>query len=291
MIYDRKVVCCGNVLEIYEYKEPIKTGYTNKIEKKKREQTKEIKLENYNRSLKRTKQTIRQLVNTNYCPNKSSFLTLTFKENITDYDVAFSFWKRFKQKVERKYNLKLSYLGVVEFQERGAIHFHICLFNVPFLKHSELYEIWTSTCGAGGVYIEKIGANQADNVGAYITKYLSKDMVDFFDNEYKGKKRYFKSRNLKEPEVVKMDMSYQEQREYYNNFMEELKDNVVFEYTSKEFEITKKQEIISYHEFEDVETGDIVYIEKEKELNEEVIAIQQLTYKQIVLEKNSLFRI
>ena len=28
--YDRKVVCCGNVLEVYEYKEPIKCGYKNK---------------------------------------------------------------------------------------------------------------------------------------------------------------------------------------------------------------------------------------------------------------------
>ena len=53
--YDRKVVCCGNVLEVYEYKEPIKTGYKNKIEKKPREQTLEVKLENFHRSIKRTK--------------------------------------------------------------------------------------------------------------------------------------------------------------------------------------------------------------------------------------------
>ncbi|MGL6125467.1 MAG: rolling circle replication-associated protein, partial [Metamycoplasmataceae bacterium] len=123
-------------MEVYEYLEPIKEGYKNKIEKQEREKTTLVKLENYSRSIKRTKQTIRQLVNTNFCQDSSSFLTLTFKNNITDYDVAFNYWKLFKRKIERKYSLKLSYLGVVEFQERGAIHFHICLFNVPYLKHS-----------------------------------------------------------------------------------------------------------------------------------------------------------
>ena len=193
--YDRKVVCCGNVLEVYEYKEPIKCGYKNKIEKKPREQTFDVKLENFHRSMKRTKTKIRQLVNTNYVPGKSSFLTVTFKENLRDYDVAFSCWKRFKQKTERFYKKKLSYVGVVEFQERGAIHFHICLFNVSFMEHSELYRMWNEVTN-GGVHIQRISdeGKSCDNVGAYISKYLTKENLDFFDNEYKNKKRYFKSR-------------------------------------------------------------------------------------------------
>ena len=101
-MYNAKVVYCGNVLEVYQYKEPILNGYENKIEKEKREQTEDVKKENYARSIKRTKEKIRQLVNCNFTPDNSSFLTLTFKDNITDYDVAFSFWKRFKQKVEYK---------------------------------------------------------------------------------------------------------------------------------------------------------------------------------------------
>lgn len=296
MIYDRKVICCGNVLELYEYKEPIKSGYKNKIDKKKREQTIDVKLENFHRSIKRTKTKIRHLVNTNYVPGKSSFLTVTFKDNITDYDVAFSFWKRFKQMVERKYDKKLSYCGVVEFQERGSIHFHICLFNVGFMAHSELYTMWNKVTN-GGVHIQAIEdeAKGCDNVGAYITKYLSKDNIDFFDNQYKGKKRYFKSRDLKEPEVVNLDSSYLEQKEYYDNFVEDLKENIVFEYTSKEFEIKRKIHNVEYAEFEEVtnevfEEGRKLYVEIKKESFDEVVGVQQLTYKQIILEKNKYFR-
>ena len=122
MAYDKKVVYCGNVIEVYEYKEPIKIGYVNSIDKKKREKTEDVKKENFDRSIKRTAKKIRELVNCNFDNDNSSFLTLTFKDNVRDYDVAFSCWDRFKKRVEYKYKIKLSYLGVVEFQKRGAIH-------------------------------------------------------------------------------------------------------------------------------------------------------------------------
>lgn len=287
MAYDVKVAYCGNVIEVYSYKENILEGYKNKIEKQKREQTMDVKLENYNRSIKRTKETIRQLANTNFVKGRSSFLTLTFKENITDYDVAFNYWNLFKKKVERAYKLKLQYLGVVEFQERGAIHFHIILFNVPYMEHSKLYDLWTKTC-PGGVYIEKIKDNDCDNVGAYITKYISKDFKDFFDNDYKSKKRYFKSRGLKEPYIRKFSTKeLPRDKKDFEGMMKILKDKVVFEYTSKEFEIKRKEEVPVYVELEDLETNDIINIEIKKELSEIVVQTQQLNYKQIILEQNN----
>ncbi|CEP50774.1 Uncharacterised protein [[Clostridium] sordellii] len=290
MAYDKKVVYCGNVVEIYEYKELVLDGYFNKIEKQKREQTEDVKLENYFRSIKRTKETIRQLVNTNFTQNDSSFLTLTFKDNVQDYDIAFNFWDKFKKKVEYHYKIKLKYLGVVEFQKRGSIHFHICLFNVPYLEHDKLYNLWNKTC-KGGVYIEKIGANDCDNVGAYITKYLSKDMDDFFDNKYKGKKRYFKSRNLIEPTVQKFNTKeLLSDNKDFKMLENGLKENVVFEYTSKEFEIKRKDYVPVIAEFENVETGDTKEIEIKKELQEDIIAVQQLKYKQVVLNQNNTYR-
>lgn len=275
MAYNKKVVISGNVIEVYEYLEPIKEGYSNKIEKTKREQDEEVKKENFARSIKRTSKKIRELVNCNFDNDNSSFLTLTFKDNITDYDVAFSSWKRFKQKVERKYKIKLSYLGVVEFQKRGAIHFHICLFNVPYLKHSELYDLWLSVTNGGGVYIEKVNTEECDNVGAYVTKYITKDSDDFFDNEYKGKKRYFTSRNLKEPTEIKYSPDMEED---FNNFMNGVKDNIVYEYTSKPFDITKKVPINDL-------LGDTFGYEKEKTV-EQLVATQQLKYTQVLIKLN-----
>lgn len=297
--YNKKIVVCGNVVEIYDYSEKILKGYNNKIEKEKREQTEEVKKENYSRSIKRTKRTIRELVNCNFHNSYSSFLTLTFKENITDYDVAFNYWKRFKQKVEYAYKIKLSYLGVVEFQKRGAIHFHICLFNVPYLEHSKLYDMWNSVC-TGGVYIERVGTDTCDNVGAYVTKYITKDSEDFFDNEYKGKKRYFASRNLKKPVVEELDtIAHKDHKEYYDRFINNFKDNIVFQATSSPFVLTKKEEVVK--EVEEIKefyqdnllNNNSVLIDYEegftqkKELVESIISTQQVTYTQILMNINT----
>ena len=130
-VYDAKIVIAGNVCEVTTYKEPILTDFKNKTEKKPREKTEEVILENQKRSIRRTTKRIRDLANANFVPGRSSFLTLTFKENLTDYEVAFTYWDLFKKRIEYKLKQKLQYLGVVEFQTknyeetgRRAIHFH-----------------------------------------------------------------------------------------------------------------------------------------------------------------------
>lgn len=278
-IYNKKVVFSGNVIEIYEYSTPVLSDYVNKIEKFEREQTEDVKKENFIRSMKRTKRKIIQLVNTNFVPNKSSFLTLTFKDNIRDYDVAFNYWKRFKKKVEYHFDLKLTYLGVVEFQERGAIHFHICLFNVPILEQNKLYKLWNDFSNIdsfGGVNIKSL--KDCDNIGAYLTYYMGKNFDDFYDNEFKCKKRYFKSRNLIEPSenfyntFDSLDDSIE-----FNHLLNSIKDNIVFEYQTKPF--TYKTDNVRLI---DNETG---------EIKEELVDYtQSLKYKQIVLHKNNSFR-
>ena len=90
--YDAKLVFAGNVVEVTTYKEPIMKSFKNKIDKQKRLQTEEVKNENKIRSIRRTTKRIRNLANANFVPGRSSFLTLTFKENMTDYDLAFNYW-------------------------------------------------------------------------------------------------------------------------------------------------------------------------------------------------------
>ena len=146
MSYDVKIVNCGNVMEVYKYTNPICEGFKVVKPRQSREQTEEVKNENLQRSIKRSKRKIFELVNTNFVDNYSSFLTLTFKDNLTDYDLAFNYWDRFKKKVEYHFKIKLQYCGVVEFQTKNysttgrcAIHFHIVLFDVPYLKHNVLH--------------------------------------------------------------------------------------------------------------------------------------------------------
>jgi len=80
------------------------------------------------------------------------------------------------------------YLAVPEFQKRGAVHYHL-LCKLPFVEIGQIQAIW----GQGFIKINKI--DNVNNVGAYVSKYLSKDM---FDERTFGKKKFFRSQTLSE---------------------------------------------------------------------------------------------
>ncbi|WP_452176556.1 rolling circle replication-associated protein, partial [Kordiimonas lipolytica] len=51
-------------------------------------------------------------------------------------------FKKFIQRLNYKMDLKLKYSCVVEFQKRGAVHYHLLAYNLPFIENSKLAEIW-----------------------------------------------------------------------------------------------------------------------------------------------------
>lgn len=53
----------------------------------------------------------------------SCLLTLTYKENMQDYERAYKDFNKFVKRVEYRYKISLRYLRVIELQKRGAIHF------------------------------------------------------------------------------------------------------------------------------------------------------------------------
>ena len=81
--------------------------------------------------------------------------------------------------------IKLKYLTVIEFQ-KGAIHYH-CIFNIPYIKNKDLAFIW----GQGFIKINKI--KDVDNIGAYVCKYIGKDLDE---DRLKREKCYFTSKGL-----------------------------------------------------------------------------------------------
>lgn len=298
-VYDRKIVVAGDIVEMIEYKTPIISGYKNKIEKTSRIQTEEVKKENFDRSIKRTRKKIMDYVNCNF-DNNSSFLTLTFKENMRDLELANYQWKLFKQRIQREFNIKLKYVGVIEFQNgdteyigadgtvhkgtgRKAIHYHIVLFNVGYLKHEILYKIWNEVT-TGGVHISKI--DNVDNVGAYIVGYMGKGDSDFFDNEYKGKKRYLASWSLlKKPYEIKLNSEIGSERTQFEISLNDLEYCKTYEYISDEI-VLKEKEIVNLCDDLDIETGEVITKIK-KEL---LVTTQQIKYKQFNLNQNTTFR-
>ena len=199
--YDKKVIIAGNQVEVYEYEKSVIYGYSDSKKGSRGRQavaTDEDKEINREKVFKRARTNLRRLINCNV-ESDSKFLTLTFKDNITDLDFANNEFKKFIKRLNYHFNIKTKYSCVVEFQKRGAIHYHVVLYNLNGkVNLDKLSETW----GNGFIKLNKI--NGIDNVGAYICKYMTK--TD--DKRLEGRKMYFNSRNLikpteiKEPELV-----------------------------------------------------------------------------------------
>ena len=205
----KKIIQSGNIIEFYQYEIGYLKGYEmqrSKIGSKAFEGESEEEVRK--RSLRRAKTNLRRLINANHgqygLEVTSKFMTLTFAKNITDLKEANIYFTKFVKRLNYKiFNTKkacLKYTVVVEPQKRGAIHYHMIVYNMPFVKQSILLETWRNG-GTGGVHIKKI--DDIDNVGAYLGEYLggkkkSKSKEDF-QEEFKGQKSYFSSRGLHKP--------------------------------------------------------------------------------------------
>lgn len=198
-IYYKKLIKSGEVYEVLEYERGVFLGETNnkngRSEKAGEEETKRHRKE----TIRKAKQTVRRLINANMNAwgEPPIFLTLTFAENVTDIKKANYEFKKFRERLEYQIQRKLKYVVVIEFQKRGAIHYHAIFFNLPFIKYERLAEIWKN----GYIWINEI--DNVDNVGAYVTKYMTKEEQDKVrEDKLKGKKSYFTSRGLKKPEEI-----------------------------------------------------------------------------------------
>jgi len=182
-----KVIKTGVFSEIYLYKFPIEYGFQGSTSNgiSIQEPDEENTLKNQKKSANRARNNIRRLITGNIYQDKEipKFLTLTFKENITDLSKANYHFKKFIQRLEYKLNRKLHYLVVHEKQERGAIHYHGIFFNFPRIDHSYLQSQWGNHVWIKNVYKTK-------GLHSYLVKYISKS---FEDQSLKGKKRYFQT--------------------------------------------------------------------------------------------------
>ncbi len=197
--YDCKLVKSGDLIEIYRYENGVfKGGINYNGRAGTGSTTEEEKEKNRELTLMRARRNLRRIINANVNQWGDGvtikFVTLTFKDNLSDLDEANyafrQFIKRLNYKVYGKKCSFLKYSVVVEFQKRGAVHYHVIFYNLPYTKSNVIREVW----GNGFIKINKI--DDIDNVGAYISKYLTKSNDDC---RLKGRKSYFNSRGLKKP--------------------------------------------------------------------------------------------
>lgn len=254
--YDIKVIESGNVKEVYHYGETRFRGYERsqsygascnsliitEVDKetgeiKTREATTEEteaikearKMESRATSNQRARNNLRRLVLANFS-NSSKFITLTFRDNVTDIELANKTFKRFikyvNEDLTKHYgkSSKLAYVAVIEFQKRGSIHYHmICKGLPPYYRFEKVINRWSqairSVVGSEGEFVGSVKIHKishVDNVGAYVVKYMTKSDAD---KRLFGKKIYQTSRGLKKPTEKTYRVKSEEE---YQNLMEEL---------------------------------------------------------------------
>lgn len=178
------------------------------------EQKKDRREERRGQTLRDARNRVRRYALANFDSN-DCFITLTYRENFQDVVQADKDFKAFVRKFKGYTGLQkdFKYLAVREFQRRGAIHYHfICNWahpsrhvdNEDYIKRLEriVGEIW----GNGFVDIKplnkansrnkKYNGKPVDNVGAYLSKYMSKE---YDDSRLKGHKAYLNSKGLDKP--------------------------------------------------------------------------------------------
>lgn len=204
----QKLVFAGDTVYLYHFEKPIAYGPKDPKKKKKGDPFVKIettKEENRKRAMWRARGKMVLLVNTNYGKWKMDdveyfnpvFLTLTFAENVTNIKEANYEFTKFIQRLNNhimgKKGSYLKYVNAIEFQKRGAVHYHCVIFNMPFIKKGIIEDIW----GHGFIFINKI--KESNVIGLYISKYITKA---FDDKRLYEEKCYFISRGLKQPLVV-----------------------------------------------------------------------------------------
>jgi hypothetical protein len=130
-------------------------------------------------SIKESLERLRDYINTNVTKTTNCrWLTLTYQNNITDPKQLYSDFKKFNRKARKKYGT-FEYIAVAEPQARGAWHLHCILIfkrKAPFMKNKDVADIWEN----GFVTVRKI--NSVDDVGRYLTAYLSDMTFDELSN-------------------------------------------------------------------------------------------------------------
>jgi len=182
-------------------------------------------------SLLGTIRRLRMIINANFYgePNEL-FVTLTYRENMTDVKRLYGDFKRFYMRLKRKYEeYKFEYIYTIEPQMRGAWHIHLLLkavnVNYLFIPNEEIAELW----GHGFTKTERL--LNVDNIGAYLSAYLTN-----LEDGTKGARLYLypsgvniyrTSRGIKKPHIIKGDMGLDEKHKVYEREIEIKRDEEV----------------------------------------------------------------
>ena len=155
-------------------------------------------------SLKRARKNLIHTINCNVT-RYSKFITLTFAKTTLDRNEAFKMFNQFRKNWLRNFGSKIAYCMVTERQHdrglkennKGSWHFHLVVFTDKYIRRDLLDKCWPY----GWNKIKRV--DKVSNLGRYLGKYLTKDMLDKDKTDISlNKKAVTRSYGLKQPTIL-----------------------------------------------------------------------------------------
>lgn len=156
----------------------------------------EDKIKTREDSMKRRINEFKSLVNANW-EAWTHFVTLTFKENVTDIELAQRYFSDWTEKMNKEFE-NFIFVAVKEFQKRGAVHFH-CLIRtqkkMPKDVFNKVRHFWIDLDGIPD-YIENEQGEEVPNpekiignidIKSVMVKYVPQEHIE--PEEWKNKRQ------------------------------------------------------------------------------------------------------
>jgi len=155
-------------------------------------------MQNLERSLRRSRAQVRRKCLAGHLDH---LLTLTYRENMGDVQVAYSDFKRFVRLVRKRYP-GWRYLAVHELQKRGAVHFHCAVAGFQDVRF--LRDCWVRVVGSGNIDVQVPGRKgralwARAKLASYLVKYLTKE-----NSVGSARQRYRVAQGIEIPEQTRV---------------------------------------------------------------------------------------
>jgi hypothetical protein len=121
-----------------------------------------------------------------FTKERVKFITLTYIDNMQDGLLAKLHLKRFIERLQYAHE-KLWVVWKLDFQERGAMHFHLIVGNMKFTDFEEIQKMW-SECSeqAENVFTRIEAIKSIRGVLSYAAKYMTKEVSPNTGEEVKA---------------------------------------------------------------------------------------------------------
>jgi hypothetical protein len=107
---------------------------------------------------------------------KSVFLTLTYPRDYPNPQASKTHLDTFLKRLARQFPLTSGFWRL-EFQERGAPHFHLILFGLPFVDKSTIQQMWGEIIGHEKPFTRIELIRGWHKLMSYVSKYVAKEGV------------------------------------------------------------------------------------------------------------------